>query len=101
VKFVIALTHKPEHCFGRKEYMEEGKRWIEQMNKSADKLGVKLERAYVAPNEHTFYFILESDDLKAVSTFLGPPMLTHHSAKVSPVISVEEAFGLAFMKKPT
>jgi len=98
MKFVITLTHAPEHCFARKEYKEEGKRWVEQMRRSADKLGIKIEGAYITPNEHTFYFVLECNELKAVSEFLSPPMLTHHSAKVSPVISVEEAFGLGFMK---
>jgi hypothetical protein len=62
---------------------------------------VKIEGAYVTPNEHAFYFILECNDFKQVSEFLGPPMLQHHSGKVSPVLTFEEAFGLAFMKKPT
>jgi hypothetical protein len=100
LRFVATLYHNPEQCLARKEYMEEGKHWVEQMKKSANKLGVKIEGAYITPNEHMFYFILDCDNLKAMSEFLGPPMLTHHSAKVSPVISVEEAFGLPFMKKP-
>ena len=64
------------------------------MRKSADKLNVKILGAYICPNEHTFYFILESDDYEAISKFLKPPMLTHHSAKISPVITVEQSFGL-------
>ena len=48
---------------------------------------------------HMFYFILECNDFKSVSTFLGPPMLTHHSAKIAPVISLEETFELSFMQK--
>ena len=99
MKFVVTLTHTPEQCLARKEYMEEGKQWIKQMQESADKLGVKIEGAYITPNEHMFYFILECNDFKSISTFLGPPMLTHHSAKVAPVMTLEEAFGLSFMQK--
>jgi len=54
--------------------------------------------AYIAPNEHTFYFVLESDSYKAISDFLSPPMLTHNVGRVSPVIALEEGFGLSFMK---
>lgn len=97
--FVATLVHSPEQCFGRKEYAAEGKRWTEEMKNSAKKLGVKIHGAYVAPNEHTFFLILESDDFKAVSEFLGPPILTHHSARIFPVITFEEAFGLAFIKE--
>jgi hypothetical protein len=91
---VATLTHPPELCFGNKQYQKEGKDWIQNMKKSADKLNVKILGAYICPNEHTFYFILESDDYAAISQLLGPPMLTHHRAKISPVITVEQAFGL-------
>lgn len=99
MKFVITLTHTPEQCFGRKEYMEEFNQWIKQMRESAKKLGIKIEGAYITPNEHTFYFILECSDFKSVSNFLGPPMLTHHSARIAPIIDLEEATGLSFMQK--
>jgi hypothetical protein len=97
---MVNLTHTPENCLARKEYKDEGKKWVENMRKLADGLGVKIEGAYVTPNEHTFYFILECDNFKQVSEFLGPPMLQLHSGKISPVITLEEAFGLAFMEKP-
>jgi len=96
--FLVTLTHASEQCFARKEYSAEGKRWVEEMRKSADRLGIKIHGAYICPNEHTFYFILESDSFKAVSEFLGPPMLTHHTGRVSPVITVEEAFELPYIK---
>ena len=98
MKFVITLVHPPEQCLARKEYVEEGRKWISEMKESADKLGIKIEGAYVTPNEHTFYFILESNDFKAVSTFLGPPILTHHTGKISPVVTFEEAYGLSLMQ---
>jgi hypothetical protein len=101
LKFLVNLTHTPENCLSRAEYEEEGKRWVTNMRESAEKLGVKIEGAYITPNEHTFYFILECNGLKELSEFLGPPLLQLHSGSVHPVISVEEAYGLGFMKKGT
>jgi hypothetical protein len=89
---MVTLVHTPELCFGKKEYNEEGKRWFANMKTSAEKYGIKVHGAYVCPIEHVFYLLLESNDFKAVSGFLSPPMLTHHSGKVSPIITVEEAF---------
>jgi hypothetical protein len=92
VLFMVTLVHAPELCFGKKEYNEEGKRWFTEMKASAEKYGIKVHGAWVCPIEHVFYIMLESDDFKAVSGFLSPPMLTHHSGKISPLITVEEAF---------
>ncbi|MFQ5871603.1 MAG: DUF3303 domain-containing protein [Candidatus Geothermarchaeales archaeon] len=93
--FVATLTHPPELCLARKEYIEEGKRWIQGLEESAKELGVKIHGAYVSPNEHTFYFVFDSDSLKAASELLGPPMLTHHSARLSPVLDFKEVYDLA------
>ena len=90
--FMVTLVHSPELCFGKKEYNEEGKRWFTGMKASAGKYGIKVHGAWVCPIEHTFYIMLESDDFKAVSGFLSPPILTHHNGKISPLITVEEAF---------
>ncbi len=101
LKFIVSLTHTPENCLSRKEYKEAGKQWVENMRSLADKLNVKIEGAYITPNEHTFYFVLECNGLKELSEFLGPPLLQLHTAKIHPVITLEEAFGLGFMKKVT
>jgi len=61
-------------------------------------LDIKIHGAYVSPNEHTFYFVLEADNFDASSDFLSPPMLTHHSGKVSSIMTVEEAFKLPVIK---
>ena len=90
--FLVTLVHPPELCFGRKEYNEEGKRWFDGIKASAEKYDVKVHGTWVCPIEHVFYIMLESDDFKAVSAFLSPPILTHHSGKISPIITVEEAF---------
>lgn len=96
--FMVTLTHKPEHCLAREEYKDKGKKWIEEMRKSAEVLNIKVHGAYISPNEHTFYFVLEADNFNSISDFLRPPMLTHHSGKVSPIMTIEEAFKLPFMK---
>ena len=90
--FLVTLVHSPELCFGRKEYNEIGKQWFDNMKASADKYGVKVHGAWVCPIEHVWYIMLESDDFKAVSGFLSPPMLTHHNGKISPLITWEQAF---------
>jgi hypothetical protein len=64
--------------------------WAGEMKNSAEKLGIKINGAYVCPNEHIFYFILESDSLMTISEFLKPPMLTHHTAKITPILTIEE-----------
>lgn len=96
---MATLTHPPDLCLARKEYSTESRAWVGNTAKQAKKLGVKVHGAYLCPNEHTFYFVLETDSMRAVSEFLSPPMLTHHAGKVTPVLTVEEAFGLSFVKK--
>jgi hypothetical protein len=90
--FLVTLVHPPELCFGKKEYNEDGKRWFEGAKTSAEKYGIKIHGAWVCPIEHAFYIMLESADFKAISGFLSPPILTHHNGKISPIITVEEAF---------
>lgn len=92
--FVVTLTHSPEQCFARGEYVEGYKNWLGGLADSAKKLGVKVNGAYVSPNEHTFYFLLESESVSAISEVLGPPMLTHHEGCVSPVIDLAETADL-------
>ena len=89
--FVVTLVHPPELCLARKEFSAEAKRWIEGMNDTAKKLNVKIHGAYSSPNEHTFYFILESDDLKAIPEFFSGVMLTNNKGHISPVIPIKVA----------
>jgi hypothetical protein len=92
--FMAVLKHSPEHCLMRPENAEAReelrKRFLrrEELQKET---GVKVLGAYVNPNEHTFYWIIETDDYRNVSRYLGPPLLTYHSAKITPVIKVEDA----------
>jgi hypothetical protein len=97
--FVITLEHSPELCFARKEYSAEGKSWQDSIGERAKNLGIKIHGVYVSTIEHTFYFILEADDVKALSEFLSPPFLTHNKGRISPVIEIQKGFALPFVKK--
>jgi hypothetical protein len=90
--FLVTLVHSPELCFARKEYNEEGKQWFNNMKESAEEYGVKIQGAWVCPIQHVFYVMLESSDFKGISGFLSPPILTHHNGKITPLITVEQAF---------
>ena len=87
--FVATLIHSPENCFHRPENQDLEKAAMEHF-KDLDKLqketGVYLHGCYVCPNEHTFYFILETDDFRGVHRFLGDNLLIGHTAKITPVI---------------
>lgn len=88
MQFVITLEHPPELCFANKEYTAEGKRWLDSIEERAKPSGIKIYGAYVSVIEHTFYFILEANDIKAISEFFSPPFLTHHKARISPVTAI-------------
>lgn len=95
--FVITLEHSPELCFANKEYTADGKHWIDTIEERSKSLGLKIHGAYVSTIEHIFYFIVEANDIKAISEFFSPPFLTHHKARISPVIEVQKAFTLPFV----
>lgn len=61
------------------------------MESRANQLGITVQGGYVTPSEHRFYFIIEADHSAAISTFLGPALLTDHAAHTAPVLSLEQA----------
>lgn len=97
---IAQLTHPPELCFGRPEHKENAKKFMEFMTnikKYEKEAGVTLKGYYLNSNEHTFFIILEGDNYSNISKFLGfEPLLTHHTAKITPVVTLEEI--LAFAK---
>jgi hypothetical protein len=87
--FIATLKHSPENCPARPENQDASKairEHIKDMDKLQKETGVKLHGSYVSSNEHTFYFILETDDFAGVRDFLGLDMLTLHTAKITPVV---------------
>jgi hypothetical protein len=89
--FVITLTHSPELCPARNEFGISFKHWYGGMNDLAKKLNIGIHGAYSCPTEHTFYFILESSDYKAITEFFAGIMLTNHTGRISPVNTLKES----------
>lgn len=90
MRFVARLKHSPDNCWAREENAKKAREWIAETESEAERLGVELHGAYVTPNEHTFYFVVEADDFSAVSEFFGPPLLQDHEGDIAPVIPFEE-----------
>ncbi|MEN6342243.1 MAG: hypothetical protein ABFC89_06745 [Methanospirillum sp.] len=89
--FVVTLVHTPEMCLARKEFAPEFRRWFEGMDDLAKSLGIRVHDVYSCPTEHTFYFILEAGEYRDITTFFAGIMLSNHTGRVSPVISLREA----------
>ena len=89
--YVVTLVHPPELCLAREEFADEAKRWIAGMDDLAKNLGIQVHGAYSCPPEHTFYLLLDTDDIKTISAFFSGIMLANHTARVSPVIPVKQA----------
>lgn len=64
---------------------------ISSLEDHAAENDVVLHGAYGTPNEHKFFFIMEADSFEAISSFLGPPLLTDHDGHVTPVTSLADA----------
>lgn len=83
--FHVRLTHDPEHCWAREENAGKSSELVERMETAEDTYGVTVHSAHVAPNEHTFYFLVEADSFEGVTGLFGPPLLQDHDADVVPV----------------
>ncbi len=92
--FVVTMSHTPELCNARKEFGGETKAWIDSMNIRAKDLGITIHGAYSCPTEHTFYFILDARDLKAITAFFAGIMLINNAGHISPVSTVQESAGI-------
>ena len=89
--FIATLTHSPDNCWARPENEQNAKEWISTMEERAAAAGINLLGSYLTPNEHRFYFVIEADELEAITEFLGPPLLIDHEADIAPVQSFESA----------
>ena len=86
--FLIAtLTHSPDNCWARNEHEGKASEMVDRLENAEESFNVSVHGAYVAPNEHTFYFVLEADSFEAVTQLLGPPVLQDHTAEIVPVTS--------------
>ncbi len=96
---IAQLTHPPELCLGRPEHKAKAKElmtFMENIEQYATAAAVTCHGFYLNSNEHTFYFILEADNYLNISKFLGvDPLLTHHTAKITPVVTLEQTLEFA------
>lgn len=70
--------------------------FMENIENYAANAGVTMHGFYLNSNEHTFYFILEAENFLNISKFLGvDPVLTHHTAKITPVVTLEQTLEFA------
>lgn len=70
--------------------------YLKNIEKHENEAGVKLHGFYLNASEHTFYFILEADNFLKISKFLGAePILTHHTARITPVVTLEQTLEFA------
>lgn len=89
--FHVRLTHSPENCWVRDENEGKANELVSRIENSTESSGVSVRSAYVAPNEHTFYLMVESDTFEGLTALLGPPILQDHDADVVPVTTLGEA----------
>jgi len=75
------LVHPPSCVLQGRNLVLKPSAGLTEMNDLAKKLNIRIHGAYSCPNEHTFYFILESDDLKAITAFFSGIMLTNNKGR--------------------
>lgn len=98
--FIASLEHSADNCWAREEKEGLWHDWLERLDQRAAEHGVEVQGPYVAPNEHTFYFLLEAEDFAAVSGLLGPPLLQDHDGHVTPVLAREAVEEAVFGAEP-
>ena len=89
--FQVRLTHSPDNCWARAEHEGKAGELVDRLETAQESFGVTVRSALVAPNEHTFFLLLEADSFDAVTGLLGPPLLQDHAADVVPVTTFAEA----------
>lgn len=91
--FHIQLTHRPENCWARDEHEGKASELVAWLEDTKGSRGVSVQSAFVAPNEHTFYPIVEADTFEDVTALLGPPLLQDHEADIVSVTTFGEVMG--------
>ncbi|AHG05218.1 hypothetical protein HALDL1_06975 [Halobacterium sp. DL1] len=89
--FHVRLTHSPENCWARDEQEGKAHDLLERVENPPDSVEARIRNAFVAPNEHTFYFVVESPTFEGLTALLGPPLLEDHEADVVPVTTLSGA----------
>jgi hypothetical protein len=85
--FMYIHTHPVEKCTIDKP--QENMKMFEKMQEGYKKAGVKLVSMYAAPHEHTFYMLLEANDIMALEK-ANAPMTLWGTAKLIPVTTMDQ-----------
>lgn len=87
--FVVTHEHSAETCPAGNPTMV-----VQTIDeKHISESGVKVLGAYVAPSEHTLYYIIEADEYSQVVRYLRP-LLPIGTADIVPVQTIQEAAGI-------
>ncbi len=86
--FHVRLTHSPENCWAREENEGKPTELVSRIEDADGSSGVSVRSAALAPNEHTFFLMVEADTVEDLTALLGPPILQDHQADVVPVTTI-------------
>jgi hypothetical protein len=89
--FHVRLTHSPENCWGRDEHEGKAAEFVARMDNAEESHDVSVHSAMVAPIEHTFYLLVESDSYEGLSGLLSGSIGQDHEADVVPVTTFSGA----------
>lgn len=89
--FHVSLRHSAENCWARIENEGKASELVARLDDAEESFDVTVHSAFVAPNEHTFYFVVESDSFEGVTGLFGPPVLQDHEADVVQVTTFGNA----------
>ena len=89
--FHVRLTHSPENCWARDEHEGKPTELVERIENPDEASGVSVRSATLAPNEHTFFLLIEADTVESLTALLGPPILQDHEADIVPVTTIGNA----------
>jgi hypothetical protein len=87
--FMVIHTHTPELCPSDKPELIKKTTDVLTSKAHAKKCGVKVLGSYIAPLEHTLFFIIESDDYGKIVDFFRPYMKIG-TPRIIPVGVLEE-----------
>lgn len=100
--FVATLQHSPEDCFARpgneKAFDQAIQAW-DELETTAQSIGITLLGSYINPHEHLFFYIFDAENYLSISQLIGTVMLTHHTAKITPVMTLRETVDLIKLRR--
>jgi uncharacterized protein with GYD domain len=85
--FMYIHTHPLEKCVVDKP--QEASKIAAQMRDEYKKAGVNMVAMYMAPHEHTFYMVLEANDVLALEK-ANTPMTLWGTARLIPITTMEQ-----------